>query len=63
MRRRNQWEKSGRWISGASIVLKKQKASKYHVEPNILNLTENKINELRRVATDTGPKPVSMANI
>ena len=28
MRRRNQGEKYGRWISGASIVLKKQKASK-----------------------------------
>ena len=28
MRRRNQGEKSGRWISGAQIVLKKQKANK-----------------------------------
>jgi len=28
MRHRNQGEKSGRWISRASIVLKKQKASK-----------------------------------
>ena len=28
MRRRNQGEKSSHWISGAQIVLKKQKASK-----------------------------------
>jgi len=36
MRRRNQGEKSDRWISGAQIVLRKQKASKilplFHVK-------------------------------
>ena len=48
MRRRNQGEKSSHWISGAQIVLKKQKASKIARRDQHTKLDRNRTNQLRR---------------